>query len=174
MKVVIVNGQGGVGKTSFEGLCLESLGIYGTKTSMVDFVKEVATFSGWRGDKDEKARLYLAKLKDIMEEFGDIPWLRVNRDIKTFENDLLNCGFDANRAVIFVDAREPKDIQRFKDEYGAISVLVTRGEEKVYGNHADDGVFNIEYDCVIENNGTWHDLELAAERFLEWLFEERE
>ena len=72
-----------------------------------------------------------------------------------------------NELVCFVHAREPKDIERWRKEYGAKALLIRREEvEKVHGNHADDQVFDIDYDYVILNNGDLDCLRDKADYFI--------
>lgn len=53
-KIIVINGAGTSGKDTFVKLVSKY-----AKTinySSVDFVKEVARFAGWNGQKDEKGR----------------------------------------------------------------------------------------------------------------------
>ena len=68
--------------------------------------------------------------------------------------------------IVFIDAREPDDIDRLKQTFYCLTVLIKRGGQKEYGNHADDDVFNYNYDIVIENNGTLDELRDSAEEFV--------
>ena len=55
LRVVIVNGKPGVGKTTFEKLARDILGeAFCECRSTVDKVKEIAMYAGWNGEKDEK------------------------------------------------------------------------------------------------------------------------
>ena len=63
--------------------------------------------------------------------------------------------------------RDGMQIIRAKEEFGAKAVLVTRDSvEHITSNSADAGVFDIEYDYHIENNGTIKDLFDKAKEFL--------
>lgn len=77
--IVIINGLGGSGKSTF---CSQSKASFINKVkspslsyelSTVDFVKEVAAFCGWRGEKEPKDRAFLHDLKMALEEWNDIP-----------------------------------------------------------------------------------------------------
>lgn len=71
-KVIVINGMGGVGKSTFVSLCHE-IDPMVIETSTVDFVKEIALQAGWDGIKDEAGRRFLSDLKDAMERYKDIP-----------------------------------------------------------------------------------------------------
>ena len=55
---------------------------------------------------------------------------------------------------------------------GAKTLLVTRKavENAEQSNHADQNVFDHEYDCVVHNNGTLDELKDVAKDFLSFLF----
>ena len=107
MKVYIINGFGGSGKDTFENMVKQSSKTEGYKTSMVEIVKHYAEQMGWEGSKEDKDRKFLSDLKDALEEWADIPFAYVISRVQLFE-ELNNCGY------CFVDAREPKDINRLK------------------------------------------------------------
>lgn len=64
--------------------------------------------------------------------------------------------------------RESREIQKFVDRLGAITVCVRRkeAEEAAVSNHADADVLNYNYDCYIDNNHSLEHLQLAAKTFL--------
>ena len=67
LKIVIVNGAPGSGKTSFEELCQDKMGDYCQIRSTVDLVKEIASiYANWDGKKDLKSRKFLSDLKDLL------------------------------------------------------------------------------------------------------------
>ena len=73
--------------------------------------------------------------------------------------------------ILFVDSREPAEIQRFKDEMNATTVLIRRPEVESIetSNHADAEVFNFNYDLTIWNNSDIMNLENETEKFLEYM-----
>ena len=75
---------------------------------------------------------------------------------------------DTDKCIAFVHSREPEELQRFKDELGAKTLLIRRKavENAEQSNHADANVFNFEYDYTIENNGDLDELELKANEFI--------
>lgn len=145
-KIFIVNGKGGSGKTSFEQMVAEIASAHGQKIkilSTIDYVKDIARKIGWDGTKTLENRRMLSDLKDLLTRWNDSPHQSVCNKIKEL-NDV---------EAIFIDSREPADIQRFIEEYQAMAVLVQRGKEVVtYGNHADDCVDDFDYDICVDNS----------------------
>lgn len=155
-KVIVINGMGGVGKSSFVSLC-HKINPSVIETSTVDFVKEIALQAGWNGNKDEIGRKFLSELKDALEHYYDIPNRKVDKFIESHPDN-----------IIFVNAREPHNIQYYKDKYNAITVLVINPNVKqVEGNHADENVYDYIYDIYIENNGNLLQLKETAKTFLD-------
>lgn len=148
INIFIVNGMGSSGKTTFEKMVKDIATSHNEKVeilSTIDYVKEIAKTFGWRGEKELKDRKMLSDLKDLLTEWNDIPHKKVQEKIKEYEKN--------NIKAVFIDSREPEDIKRFVEEYNALTILVKRSTiNLVYGNHADDGVNNYEYDIVIDNS----------------------
>lgn len=158
-KVIVINGSGGVGKSSFVSLCHE-IDPRAIETSTIDFVKEIALQAGWDGVKDEEGRRLLSDLKDALERYHDIPNQKVDEFIQSHPDK-----------IIFVNVREPHNIYYYKGKYNAISILMTNPNTKeVLGNHADANVFDYEYyDFHINNKGTIAELKDKAEIFMEYV-----
>lgn len=163
-KVFIVNGQGGSGKTTFEDFVAEACEGDVAVVSMIDYTKQCAAKLGWNGAKDEKDRRFLSDLKDALTAWDDSPFLTTCAMARMAIKE----GCD----IVFIDAREPNDIDRLKETFDCYTMLIKRGEQKDYGNHADDNVFNYNYDIVVENNGTFDELRSTAKAFVEMLVEE--
>ena len=72
---------------------------------------------------------------------------------------------------MFVDCREPAEIQKFKDKLNALTVLIRREqvENEETSNHADAEVFNFDYDLTIWNNSDKIDLVNKVVDFMEEL-----
>ena len=169
MKIICINGQGGVGKDTFVEFCgSEEEGVF--NTSMINCIKNLATTIGWDGSKDEGDRKFLSDLKDLVAEYNDYPFKSVLDDIKQAERNYDWYSWYTNltnELVCFVHARESKDIERWRREYGAKALLIRREEvEKTHGNHADDQVFDIDYDYVILNDGDLDCLRDKADYFI--------
>ena len=173
LRVVIVNGKPGSGKTTFEDICMEILGpAYCAKRSTVDKVKELAKEAGWDGRKGPRDRKMLSDLKDLFTKYNDMPLNDIITYLDGWEADLQYFNVGEHPHVLFVDDREPEHIDRLKKELDATTVIIRRpsveGEEA--SNHADEHVFDYAYDYAIVNNGTIEDLGYQAAGFLNWLF----
>ena len=57
--------------------------------------------------------------------------------------------------ILFVDDREPEHIEKLKNVLNATTLLIRRpGDEEIEtSNHADEKVFEYEYDWTINNDG---------------------
>ncbi len=175
MRVVMINGVGGAGKDLFVAFCASILGPDKVKNySTVDYVKAVAAQIGWDGTKDDKNRKFLSELKRVLTEWDDIPYRRTRIEIEDFEEKMCKMGGKyAENSVMFIHCREPKEIQRFKEEFGALTLLIRRdaAEEKNWQNESDKAVLNYTYDTIVANNGFLEDLRHSAEYFLREVLE---
>ena len=160
-EVVILNSKGGAGKDTFFGFCESILGDCAAHISTVDLVKEVAEELGWDGTKTMENRRRLSMLKDIMTAWGDGPFKDVCSMVNQIKYEWLNGGEEFG--IIFIDCREPHEIERLVKELGAKTLLITRDNlPATYGNHADDEVFDYTYDYIVENNGSLTELRDSA------------
>lgn len=167
MKYLIVNGVPRSGKDTFCEMCLKQLNGRGTVISTVDFVKEVATFCGWDGEKSPRNRKFLSDLKDLLTEWAQVPYNDVIKKAEAFADDLKVNGVEGE-PVIFVMCREPAEIKRFEELVGAKSILVHRTEMEnlEQSNHADSEVFNHSYHIEIYNDSSLETLEMLSTEFL--------
>lgn len=170
MKIFIVNGKGGCGKDTFENFVIEyaerTAAAPAIKISIIDYVKDIASYAGWDGGKTMEDRRFLCDLKKILTEWNDSPMQDLYLSIKDIKEH------EGENVIIFIDMREPDDIERFEkickvNHWCCSSVLIKRNElnDLSYGNSADDNVFDYSYDIIIENNGTLEDLKNSAEYF---------
>ena len=75
---------------------------------------------------------------------------------------------DHDNVMLFMHIREPEEIQRAKERFDALTLLIKRpGYEPIQSNHADRDVDQYDYDYTIVNNGTMQDLEQQASDFIE-------
>ena len=170
MKIICINGQGGVGKDTFVKFCgNEDNGIF--NVSMIDCIKRIASSIGWDGTKDSRGRKFLSDLRDLIAEYNDYPFQDVLGKIELAEkqHEWYKWYINFNEELIcFVHVREPENIARWRQQHGAKALLIRREEvEKDYGNHADDEVFNIDYDYVIYNDGDLISLRKKANSFID-------
>lgn len=170
MKVVVVNGRGASGKTTFETMVQKIAEARNLKVeiiSTINYVKEVAKSIGWDGSKTPADRRFLSDLKDTLTRWKDLPYKMVCEEINYFDGEGMT-------DIVFVDCREPEEIARFVEDFQALTVLVQRGEVVLLGNHADDNVENYQYDIVIDNSRGLDELLQEATIFVETFVEDAE
>lgn len=199
-KVIIINGSGGVGKDAFakrvieetiklakcvvpvenENYCVNPEIFYRidnittNNISTIDCVKNIAKMFNWNGEKSEKDRKMLSDLKDLMTVYNDYPFKRVTAQItnwlrydKTRPNDMYDHSF------LFVHCREPKEIERIKNQFpnGTFTLLVQNPKvAKVTDNHADREVENYNYDFTVVNDSDLRALRKVAIDFYKKIF----
>lgn len=167
MKIYILNGKAGSGKTTFFKLIEEKCRNYVYNYSTVDLVKKVAYGCGWNGSKTPENRKFLSDLKDLLTEWDDVPYKDCLKEIKRITSLANIYDVEHDDWAIFIDCREPKEIQKFVDRLGAKTIFIDRKiEDYNASNHADANVENFEYDIVINNNGTLEDLAAVAMNFI--------
>lgn len=167
INIVIVNGFPRSGKTLFTNNCIKELKEYGFTISTIDFVKHIARNCGWNGEKTPKDRKFLSDLKRLLVDWGDVPYRKIEEAIDYIRQVSIQYNIASENFFLFVDSREPEEIKRFKDEYGAITVLIDRDEVKTkQSNDSDNDVENFEYDYIIKNNGSLKEFQDASLEFL--------
>lgn len=168
MKIFIVNGAGGSGKTTFERMVeniSEQEGYDVRIISTIDYVKQIAKTLGWDGGKTLNDRRFLSDLKDALTRWKDVPYQNIKETLEAL-------NFIGQIDAVFIDCREPEEIARFVKDYNAITILVQRGEIIAFGNHADDNVRNYQYDITIDNSRGLDELNQEAQLFVETWFGE--
>jgi dephospho-CoA kinase len=162
--IFITNGMGGCGKDTFANFLKDRANV--TKISSVDRVKHIAYEGGWDGGKTEKDRKFLSDLKCLLTEYNDLPFKSISYQVELFKED-----FDAD--VLLIDIREPEEIERAKKAFGAKTILIKNDRVPyISSNMADAGVYNYDYDIIIENNGTLEEFEEKVQNFAkEYLYE---
>ena len=156
--IFIVNGHPRAGKDTFTDILGEQVPI--VKYSIIDKVKTVAkSMLGWKGYKREVDRKFLCDLKNLTTEYNDMSFMDVYDKVQEFYED-------DTKSVMFIDMREPEDIERAKRVFGARTIFIKNDRVKpITTNPADAGVENYEYDFVIENNGTLAEFEDNIRKF---------
>lgn len=172
MKIIIINGYAGVGKSTFVEMCED----YGQilEVSTIDSVKELAEVIGWKGQKEPKDRKFLSDFKDLLTRYNDYPFNATISIIKEKLHLEELEGQNIDDQIIFIHCREPEEIERFKNALGARSLIVRRhGPETITQiNHADNGVFDAVYDYMIFNDGDLDRLKESAQTFIEQIQKE--
>lgn len=168
MKVIIINGYASTGKDAFIEACAENedLDIYNIST--IDYVKGYAELAGWDGVKDDRGRAFLSDLKDAMTKYDDIPVRKIKETIETILLPYNNYKESTDGVIIFIHCREPEEIERLRADLNAQTLLVRRpeAEEQQFSNHADQEVFNYDYDYTYWNV---YDLETLKEDALNFI-----
>lgn len=161
-KIYILNGVGTSGKGVFADYINKYIPTY--KYSIVDLPKEAAKVLGWDGGKTEKDRRFLSDIMDLSTDYNDAPF----KDVLSLVTDFKNNKDYAEYEVLIIDMRDPKDIARAVETFGAETILIRNPNvTKIESNHADRDVENYEYDYIIENNGTLEQLECVAKAFVD-------
>lgn len=157
-QIIVINGQGGVGKDTFINI-LNKKGLKITNVSSVDGVKELARMVGWSGAKEDKDRKFLSDLKILTTNYCGFSENYLAKKANEF--------LESDNDLMFVHIREPFYIQDFLNKFPtAKTLLIKRKDIYNYGNMADDGVFDFNYNYVVENYGTLEELEIMATQFV--------
>ena len=173
--LIIINGLGGSGKSSFIELCWhycekEKVGIV-RELSTVDYVKKIARLCGWDGSKSEHNRIFLSDLKKAFAKWDNTP-------IKTIFNEITNTiakNPEEKNFFFFVNSREPEDIKQIlsieqEKGYRVATLKVERSGLKT--NEVPElinDIINMKSDYFIKNNGTIDDLKSEAKDFINHL-----
>lgn len=173
--IIVVNGAPRAGKDTFcemvQKIMEERVGPYSCRIiSTVDFVKEVAKFCGWNGQKTPKDRKFLSDLKDVLIQWDDVPYKDIIGSYIGCKEIWKQFGYDEKKCLYFIMCREPKEIQKFVDRIGARTLIVRRFSVEGWptSNPADAGVHRYKYDTYIYNNGTLEELKEYANRFTDF------
>lgn len=173
IKIFVINGTGGVGKDTFVNFCQEYVytlqePVYVQNYSTIEPIKRLAREVGWDGGKTSKDRKFLSDLKDLLTEYNDYPYQYIKYIISNQPSK-----FDYIK-IIFIHCREPKEIQRFVDDYNAETILIRRQQIKPADNHADMEVEDFNYNYIIDNNGSIKELKVKAENFVNNIIKEKD
>ena len=172
MKIFIVNGAPGSGKTSFEIFVKQASRTRGFLVdifSTIDFVKDIAHQCGWDGTKTLENRKFLSDLKDLLTEWADIPFKKTLDHVESIKSHWEIYEVENDNNIIFIDCREPQEIKRLCNTLNAKSVLIQRADNENIptSNHADQNILNYNYDIIIDNNSNLENLEARAIEFIE-------
>ena len=161
-KVIIVNGHPKSGKTQYE-LFLSKYNktiIYSSITPVKEYAKKYFGWSGDENDKTEEWRRFFSELKNMLVVEFDYIFKDLSVQVNKFYRDV-------NSELLLIDSREPEEIERFKNQFQAITVFIKNDRvEKIMSNKSDANVENYKYDYYIDNNSTLDDLEQKAIEFV--------
>lgn len=144
-KVIVINGKGTAGKDT---LC-EFVGNWYSifNVSAITPIKEAAALLGWKGDKTEVARKFLADLKQLSVKYNDYP--------NTYLVEQHNLFLNSDAEIMFAHIREADQISHFIESVSSTvtTLLVKRPNcDVILGNEADDNVDDFLYDYVYNND----------------------
>lgn len=157
--IFVTNGMARSGKDTFAALMNEFVPT--KKYSSIGYIKEIAKLCGWNGQKNEKSRKFLSDLKVLTSQYNDLPFKRIQKQINEFNKD-------EKYNVLLIDIREPEEIKKLCNVYGSVkTILIIRNSVKnITSNMADAGVFDYDYDFIIENNGTIDEFKNSVKNFV--------
>lgn len=167
--IIVINGKGGVGKDTLCDFAAQQFKVM--NESSIDCVKEIATFVGWRGEKDLRARKFLADMKKLLSEYNDYPTRSMWESADVFLTK-------KRQQVFFVHIREPKEIEHFKARFTngeCVTLLIRRKDmqDKRYGNASDDDVENYNYDYIFDNDAPLDETKEKFNALIAQILEER-
>lgn len=161
------------GKDQFCAYCMDYMnqkGIKGGTISTIDLVKNIAAQLGWDGIKTPKDRKFLSDLKRLLTDWNDVPFTFIQNQIReTYLMFTQKMKIPQDRIIFFVHSREPKEIERFKEVYGAVTLVIRREniEQLEQSNDSDANVLNYKYDYTINNDKGLDELQLEAMKFVD-------
>ena len=135
-------------------------------------IKQIATMCGWNGEKNDRARKFLADLKSLTVAYNDYPTRWILEEYRAFR--------ESEDEIMFVHIREGEEIRKFVEgtDGEAITLLIRGGKRfhrrnATYGNTADDDVEKYRYDYVFYNDRPLDKTEEIFVSFLKRIFRER-
>lgn len=194
-KIIIINGSDGVGKNAFAKRVIEEsvklakrivpvenedyyvdpeIFYRRNNISTIDCVKNIAKMFGWNDEKSEKDKKMLSDLKNLITVYNDYPFKCITIQISNwlyYDKKRLNDMYD--HSFLFVHCREPKEIERIKNQFpnDTFTLLVQNPKvAKVTGNHADREVENYNYDFIVVNDSDLIALRKVAIDFYKKIF----
>lgn len=159
--IIVLNGTGGSGKDTFVDFCKKYSVYKIIHISTITPIKEAAKLLGWNGEKDEKSRKFLSDIKDLSTIAFDCSMKYIEKCIEEAYNNVID--------YVFIDCREPKEIQKIVDTFSAKTVLINalKRVPLITSNHADEEVLNYAYDYIVDNNYSLKEFEQSAQVFIE-------
>lgn len=171
MKVIILTGKAGAGKTEISKIIKREFELKNIKSidlAYASYLKEYAKkILGWDGQENSKPRTFLQTIGDKVKEI-DPNFLvnRIKQDLKVYEEYF-------NYAII-TDARFEKEIDEIKNIYDTIVINVVGKEnnlseiEKCHNTETSLDNYN-SYDYKIDNRSSIENLEENIKNIMEEL-----
>ena len=118
---------------------------------------------GWDGTKTLENRKFLSDLKALLTQWDDVPNRLIESHIRSLPTH--------SDWIVFVDCREPIEIQKLKERLNATTILIRRPslETQETSNQSDADVFDYDYDLEITNDLGLEELELLAKEFIKYM-----
>jgi len=157
--IILLNGSAQSGKNTFVDFCREftSKRIWHLSTidKVKDFCYDMYGIKYWEKTEENRKLWHETKMK-----YKDFLFWDMGKDLELFNIN----------SIVFLDVREPDEIQRYIDHYTQfefITLLITRPNLGVPNNNADKQVLHFKYDQIIDNNGSLAKLKQNAKIFME-------
>lgn len=166
IKYFIIGGFPQSGKSLFVEQCRQLLGYeWSMDLSTIDLVKQLAIEAGWDGSKTPENRKFLSDLKQLLIKWRDVPYYHVIKRAESQYSEMQSLGIKKD-LFVFVQCREPTEIQKFVDRNNAYTIFIQRKEHEAPTNKSDIETTEYDYKYIIQNEGTIEDLKSAAKTFL--------
>jgi|GEM_PF-280041 len=162
--VIIINGNGGVGKDTLCDLAGQSFKV--KSISAITPIKNIALEHGWKGEKDARARKFLSDLKRTFIDYNDLPYNYLMGEYKRF--------LEEEEEILFVHIREGEEIDKFKKDVKipCITLLIRRKAIQMnWGNESDDDVEKYRYNYCYNNDKSLSDAKTDFVGFLREVME---
>lgn len=164
-KSIIINGIARSGKDTFIKYCQDFMinqNIYNLST--IDPIKKITKDLKLTDDihnKTDEYRTLLSDLKICLTKYNNYTYNYIINEM----NKLINISPNSTN-VFFIQCREPKEIQKFKNSINkSITLLITKPNLKIPNNIGDQSVLDYDYDYVINNDGDLNKLHHKAITF---------
>lgn len=161
MVVILISGYATSGKDTFSDYVIKYLPC-AKKFPIAYDLKEIASkYFGWDGNKDEKGRNLLIGIGSVGRAYN--PYIWVDKAIKRIKSE-------SPPVAIVSDWRFKNEFIKVVEAFGRDSVITVRIKRNV-GRILDDISEHdlddfMDYDYIVDNNGTLEDLEGAARDFI--------
>lgn len=182
--VFIINGYPRSGKDTFIRLCMKIANEHNQKSdsyiligshSTIDTIKQIYRIFGWDGKKNPIDRKRLSDCKQFLTRKFDLPFQECLHYVQSYDKKFdpfikKKYGHHEIQHILFLQVREPEEIQRLQDAFGAKTIYMDPGKrikKTQQSNMGDANVEQFDYDLYISNDGSLHDLEKKAEDFVE-------